>query len=231
TLIADYYRSITGEGQHIDVSTMESVLTAGNQGLFPSGSSQAESKRAGNFAFHGEIYAPVIWECKDGYVSFTLSAGFVGARTNQGLTEWMDSEGMAPNFMKEKDWESWDWSNTSQNELDSLIEVISQFFKMHTKEEIEKESSQRSMQIQGICDSSDTVANVQLKSRDYWVKIKHDELDDTITYPGAFAKFSLTPIGDWHRAPLIGEHNGDIYGKELGLSEHQINSLKANGVI
>ena len=231
TMIAHYYRGLTGEGQHVDVSAMESVMVAGQQGLFPRDVSRTEDKRAGSSMFHGGYYTPYIWECKDGWVSFVLSAGRTGVRTNQKLTEWMDSEGMAPGFMKEKDWERWDWLQTTQHEFDSLTRAINLFFKAHTGQELQEEAVKRDVQLNKVCDSADTVSNVQLRARQFWVNIEHDELDDTITYPGAFAKFSLTPIEARHRAPLIGEHNDDIYRKELGLSKHQLAALKANGTI
>ena len=119
----------------------------------------------------------------------------------------------------------------TQNELDSLIEAISKFFKTHYGQELLDEAIKRDVRLYKVCNSADTVNNIQLQSRDYWVKIKHDELDDTITYPGAFAKFSLTPAGDWHRAPLIGEHNLEIYERELGISVDEIINLKQNGII
>jgi crotonobetainyl-CoA:carnitine CoA-transferase CaiB-like acyl-CoA transferase len=40
-----------------------------------------------------------------------------------------------------------------------------------------------------------------------------------------------TPWKIQRRAPLIGEHNEEVYEKELGLSKEQVTILKANGVI
>jgi crotonobetainyl-CoA:carnitine CoA-transferase CaiB-like acyl-CoA transferase len=40
-----------------------------------------------------------------------------------------------------------------------------------------------------------------------------------------------TPWKIYRRAPLIGEHNQEIYEKELGLSKEDMAILKANGVI
>jgi crotonobetainyl-CoA:carnitine CoA-transferase CaiB-like acyl-CoA transferase len=42
---------------------------------------------------------------------------------------------------------------------------------------------------------------------------------------------SETPIQLKNRAPLIGEHNTEIYVKELGLKEAELKSLKDKGVI
>jgi formyl-CoA transferase len=33
-----------------------------------------------------------------------------------------------------------------------------------------------------------------------------------------------------HRSPLLGEHNEDVYGRELGLGD-QLATLKAKGVL
>ena len=179
----------------------------------------------------GAHISPNVWECKDGYVMFQLIGGLTGARNNKALTEWMDSENMAPIFMKERDWANWDFWNASQDEVDALAEAIRPFFKAHTKEELQEGAIKRRIMLYKVSDSADTVNNVQLKARNYWINIEHDELGDTITYPGAFAKLSLTPIAHWRRAPLIGEHNDEIYGKELGLSEDELAVLKTNGII
>ena len=52
-----------------------------------------------------------------------------------------------------------------------------------------------------------------------------------LTYPGAPVKMTETPWKIHRRAPLIGEHNEEVYLKELGLSREELALLKANGVI
>jgi len=143
----------------------------------------------------------------------------------------MDSKGMAPAFMKERDWKKFDWDQTTQADFDELTEAIGRFFKVHTAEELEEGAIQRGIMMNKVCDSADTFTSAQLKARDFWVNLKHDELGETITYPGVFGKFSLTPLQIERRAPLIGEHNHDIYVKELGLSESEFSELKTQGII
>ena len=53
----------------------------------------------------------------------------------------------------------------------------------------------------------------------------HPELEDAIPYCGPFIHLSETPVDYQRRAPLIGEHNREIYMGELGLSE-RMNSDK-----
>lgn len=75
----------------------------------------------------------------------------------------------------------------------------------------------------------DIAGDAQLEAREYWVPVEHPELGETITYPGAIAKTSLTSQIK-KRAPLIGEHNQEIY-QELGLAKDELSSLKEAGVI
>ena len=58
-------------------------------------------------------------------------------------------------------------------------------------------------------------------------------LDDvSVTYPGS--PFKIYTDSSWanrSRAPLIGEHNWEIYEEELGLSHEEVSRLQENGVI
>ena len=51
----------------------------------------------------------------------------------------------------------------------------------------------------------------------------------SVTYPGAPAKLNGSP---WQagRAPLLGEHNNEIYGA-LDITETELTDLKTKGVI
>ena len=77
----------------------------------------------------------------------------------------------------------------------------------------------------------DLMEDIQLRARHYWTDIDHPELGAQITYPGPFVQMSQTPITIDRRAPFIGEHNLEIYGKELGRSRETLGFLKAQGVI
>lgn len=231
-MVAHYDRELTGKGQHVDVSAMDSVVMNGVEGLPEWTVARSDFKRRGRLhKLAGRLFSPVIWECKDGYMSYFFMGGVPGARANQRLVEWMDSEGMAPEHLKEMDWEKLDVEKINQDELDFITEPMAEFFKTRTKAEIQEEAIKRLIMMYPVCDSKETLENLQLRARDFWVNIQHDELNDTIAYPGAFAKFSETPIRRWRRAPMIGEHNEEIYVKELGFSKDEMMALKGAGVI
>jgi len=80
-------------------------------------------------------------------------------------------------------------------------------------------------------DAADIAHDPQLKSRDYFVTVDHAGLGRKLALPGAFAKMSETPVGPQGAAPQLGEHNHEIYGGLLGLSNQEIVALRAAGAI
>ncbi len=69
-----------------------------------------------------------------------------------------------------------------------------------------------------------------LNARHYWTQIAHPELSANITYPKEYIHSSLADLSTRLRAPLVGEHNAEVY-KEIGLSKKELQSLKKDGVI
>jgi crotonobetainyl-CoA:carnitine CoA-transferase CaiB-like acyl-CoA transferase len=121
---------------------------------------------------------------------------------------------------------------TQTQEMQDQIEThISKLFSMFTKEELYTGALKRGIMLCPVNTSKDIFENVQLKDREFWLDIKHPELSASITYPGAFAKLSETPLNIECPAPLIGEHNLEIYQGELGLSSSKLNDLLNAGII
>jgi crotonobetainyl-CoA:carnitine CoA-transferase CaiB-like acyl-CoA transferase len=77
----------------------------------------------------------------------------------------------------------------------------------------------------------DVVDNPQFAARGFWEQVEHPELGAIITYPGYPIKLSDVPYRVQRRPPLIGEHNQEIYEKELGFSKEQLVILKKGDVI
>ena len=177
------------------------------------------------------VYQRQIWPCKDGHVVYAMYGGRLGAPTNRALVEWMDSEEMAPDFMKNTDWDAKDMAKATQEEMDSYEPFLANFFMMHTREELFSGAIQRRAMLFPVATARDLLQNPQLKARGFWVEVEHPELDDTITYPGPFARLTETSLGIRRRAPLIGEDNEAIYEGELGLSKGEIAALKQGNII
>jgi len=232
TMIAHYHRELTGKGQRVDASAQESVLEPTGLALWHWDMHRENLRRLGpwrgGLSMGGK--QKLIWECKDGHMSYSIYGGQTGAPANRALVKWMDEDAMAPDFLKEKDWDSFDITLASQAELDQIAEPIGEFFMSHTKAEIYAEAMERRLFIDPVTTVSDIVHDPQLSARSFWQEVEHPELGTAITYPGAFVQPSETTCGIRRRAPLIGEHNEEIYG-ELGLSKDELAVLKQAGII
>ena len=233
TLIAHYYRELTGEGQYVDTSIQQSFTTGilGAVAFWKLASTLV--KRAGQTRT-GWTMGPTprqTWKCKDGFVAFFIAGGGVHAGVNKALIQWMDSEGIANDFLKGVDWNTLDMRTISKEFLDQIEEPISKFFLTHTKSELYEGGLKRGVDVYPVSNVGDIAHNRQLEEREFWAEVNHDELGAKVRYPGAFAKTSLASCNIRTRAPLIGEHNEEIYVRELGFSREQLTMLKEANII
>ena len=78
--------------------------------------------------------------------------------------------------------------------------------------------------------TSDVIANEHVLAREQVVNVpskQHGELPQ----PGVVPRLSKTPGAVKHRAPTLGEHNQEIYGGLLGISDAELEQLALDGVI
>jgi len=138
----------------------------------------------------------------------------------------MEEEGMADDFLKGIDWDTFDLRTALQATIDRMGEPTGKFFMTHTKAELLAGAVKRRVRLYPVATTKDILESVQLAAREFWIEVAHPELGTTITYPGAFARASETPLRISRRAPLIGEHNQEIYEKELALSKQELLALR-----
>jgi crotonobetainyl-CoA:carnitine CoA-transferase CaiB-like acyl-CoA transferase len=232
TMMALYQRALSGEGQHIDVSMQESLEKVGHVSHLMWTLLHREGWRGSvhrtppsNTAVH------YVWPCKDGYVLFFPFSGLLGPLATGTVVEFMDREGMADDYIRKFDWASLDWGGVSQEEADQLQGYFIRFFKTKTKAELFNEAIKSNLLIQPVFTPKDLLEHPQLQDRDYWQKVEHRKLSQDLTYPGGFIRSSETTCKIWRRAPLIGEHNAEIFEKELGLTRKSMMALKQSGAI
>jgi len=70
----------------------------------------------------------------------------------------------------------------------------------------------------------------QLDSRDFYVDIEHPKAGKS-RYPGALSKMFKTPWQARMPAPLLGQHNKEIYGELLEYDDEYIRKLHDQGII
>ena len=182
TMIALYHREMTGEGQWIDVSIQEAVVhTLMNVPQFWD-VNRSVLKRAGPFRIGLSTAANqrLIWRCKDGYVNFAMFGGTQGARNNNNLVEWMEAEGMGDECLSSIKWEEFNMATATQEQFDRFEVPLSRFFNSLTMEELYQGAIERGIMLYPVSSTKEILNDVQLKARDFWAEVCHDELGETL---------------------------------------------------
>lgn len=233
TMLAYWYRqNNNGEGQHVDVSIQETIMRSMMLELGFWDFQHSVVKRYGPNRLRGKIVQRSMWPCKDGYVNFQFFGGEFGARQVRQLVKWMDELSFAsPLTEKVKTWESIDLSTVEQVEVDSWDAEFQRFISDKTKEYLYEECFKRGIFLGPAYNIKDVAESKHLRSRNFWVDLPHPELGEKITYPGPFYQSNEAMPMPKSRAPLIGEHNHEIYCQKLGMTEDRLAKLKEEGVV
>ena len=225
-MMALYHREMTGEGQQVDVSIQDCLAQVAYATTSAWDMMGLVRQREIGMLAGMNVRMTRMWPCKDGHILWFFSAGVAGMRGNVPLVEWMDEEGMADAFLKGFDWSTLEYQTATQETLDRLEEPVGKFFLSHTKAELMEGAFKRNAMLYPISTVADILDSVQLAAREFWVGVEHPELGVTITYPGAFTRSTEAPPGISCRAPLIGEHNREVYKKELTLKQATVYPAK-----
>jgi len=182
----------------------------------------------------GGTYTRINWPCKDGYVNFQPGGGTAGsARSVRALLEWMTEEGMGSPELDAVNWEELGYGTARAEIMEQTVADVAPFFMTHTRNELADGALERRILLFPVATPSDILAHRQLAARDYYDRIQHDDIGETVTYPGHFVKDmqDAKRVGIRRRAPHIGEHNREILGGELGLKDRDLTRLAELGVI
>lgn len=234
TIAALYYRGLTGEGQYIDLSLQECAISPTLRTTVMWALNRYEHKR-GRLALVEPttlVRFGMSLRCKDGdIVIYMLGSTAPFTNSMDNLITWMDDEGMAPDWLKNINWTTdYDATKISQEFIDRVENAVERFILTKTKNDLYEESIKRRILMAPMQTTKEIAEDPQLLYRDFWLEIEHPELQDTLTYVGPSLKLTETPIRFRRRAPLIGEHNQEIY-TELGLSGDEITALQEGGAI
>ena len=231
-ILAYTHRAATGLGQHVDVSCQQAVAKALAHAPQIWDIEKAVIKRMGVFRqTSGEGWVRVNWPCKDGYINYMLQGGTV-AQTTRALLKWMDDEGMGDEYLNSVTWEDMGYGQVRKEVMDRASEPLQRFFASHTKDELTKGSLERRVLMFPVVNQQDLLNHPHLEARRFFQQLFHPELDASVTYPGPFVKTgTAVEVGLRRRAPLVGEHNAEIYDGELGLALDELANLMDGGAI
>ena len=231
-LLAHTHRTATGEGQHVDVSCQQAVAKTLAHAPQNWDVEKVILKRQGPYRQTGsDTHVRINWPCKDGYVNFMPQGGSIAGST-RALLAWMDEEGLGDDYLGQVNWEELGYGEVKAEVMERCVAPLERFFVAHTRAELTAGSLERRILMFPVATPSDIMSHPQLEARDYFQELPHPELDAPVTYEGAFVKTNgAQRVGIRRRAPLIGEHNREIYVDELGLSHNDLATLRRGGAV
>jgi len=215
TMTAFHGRELTGVAQHVDISIMDAVVYIQMNTMQVYSYHDRITKRIGNMV----LPAPgSILPCRDGYI------GAIAVTTSQwqSVSQWMGMSELVedPRFL----------TRIHRGEhSDELNAMLISWLVEHDQEELLYEAQKRRIPF-GIPASSKMLNESQhLNARGYFVAVDHPATG-SVRYPGAQFKMGDLPHR-LQRAPLLGEHNEEVYRGRLGYSRNDLVRLREQGVI
>ena len=209
-----------GTGAHVDLSIMDTQA----------GSQDRRTTRIMASQFTGEVFGrePVgsliasgVWPCGDGYIHLRAPA----LRFPQVL-KMMDCQDLQedPRFATVEQWSKVD------NSIDFNYQYMLPWLMKRTRLQV-WEAAQRAGVLSGpIFDSSDLLVDKHFGGRGVWEEIDHPAAG-RLTYPGRPFIMYETPWAIRRPAPLLGQHNQEVFGDLLGYNKRDLVAFRQAGVI
>jgi len=214
TLGAYYHKLLTGEGQHVDVSIQECLAAILEMNFMHWTYAGKETSRLGRRS----IYPWCMLDCKDGKV-FVVN---VEEDQWQRMVELMDNPEWATlDIFKDR--------VTRGQNYDALYPFLQEWAANWTVNDLYRAGQERRICFAPVNTMADLFASEHLKAREFFVQISH-QVAGTLTYPGAPFKPSEGGYAIHRPAPLLGQHNNEVYTK-IGLSQTEIKELKKQQII
>ena len=218
-----YHRDFTGEGQYIDVSVHEacSLTTEGAIAIYLS-TGEVVRRHTGRHA--SADMSPGIQHATNdgGYINTTRSGSNLTPARVKILATWMAEYGLAQDLLEEKYQDPAVVEESGQH----FADVLKNFFANMPLVEAYEGGQELNFPWGAVRTMGEIVGDPHLEDREFFVSVEHPELGREFTYPGSAAIYNASPWRISRRAPLIGEHNDEILGGELGFSKSDLEALK-----
>ena len=222
------HRTVTGQGQYIDVSIHDACALT-TEAAIPVYVYRGEVVRRQTGRHHSVNPSPrTQFRAKDGRYVTALIANQLSPAYVRRIADFLRP------FGKEADLDDpkYDDAAVVESAASHIIEdVVASFIASVTAEEAYHAAQSAGFQWGAVRPAEALLEDEHLRDREFWKEVEHPELGRSFTYPGEAAIYHDSP---WHirsRAPLVGEHNLDIFREELGMSEEAVTQLEREGVI
>jgi crotonobetainyl-CoA:carnitine CoA-transferase CaiB-like acyl-CoA transferase len=222
------YRTVSGQGQSIDASIHEACALT-TESAIANYVYRGETLRRQTGRHHAAGVTPrTQFRAKDGTYVTALMSGGLNPRNVKNLAELMDSYGMAGDL---KDPAYQDPAVIAANASHIIDDLLAGFIASLPAEEVYHAGQERGFTWGAVRAPEALLDDAHLHDRGFWKQVEHPELGRGFVYPGEAAIYSGSPWRISRRAPLVGEHNAEIFCTELGLSRGELSVLAENGVM
>ena len=219
TLAALRARDVNGGlGQDVDVALYEAIWkqsgTHASQ-FFLSGQNRA---RSGNY-WPGVVPAEQ-FETSDGHhliINATTQGTFVRLTEAMQRADLLEDERFAVHRDRRSNYEA-------------IHQIVGEWIGSLTLEQAQAKLDQHGVPATKVYATSDVMQDEHYEARGQIVSVPSEQ-HGNLPQPGIAPRLSKTPGGVKHRAPTLGEHNHEVYGGMLGVSDEELQTLASDGVI
>ena len=217
-LAALHHRERTGEGQVIDASIFESVLTVMEATIPEYVVSNYIRERSG--ATLPNVAPSNIYDCSDGIFLIAANQDTVFARLcgTIGLPELAEDERFK--------------THTARGANMAVLDgIINEWTKTRTMAEVDALMQEAGVPAGKIFRAPEMLEDPHYKAREAIIDMPTEEWPG-LKMQNVFPKMSKTQ-GEvrWPGNPTLGAHNQEVYGGELGLSDGELVRLKQDSII
>jgi formyl-CoA transferase len=219
-LAAYIQRLRTGKGQKVEVAMQEAVLNYVRVPMMGTYITQKPTKRVGNRLGAGPVGD--IFKCSPGGPNDFVYLYCSNEEMWRTLWNTIDRRDVLddPRFKDRK---------TQRENAEALTQIIEEWTGTRTKHEVMKIMGEAGVPCGAVLDSVELLNDPHLRERGMIVTVDHP-VRGKFTMPGCPVKLEDSPA-DITSAPLLGQHNREIYGAMMGFKDNDLEQLKQQGVI
>jgi formyl-CoA transferase len=219
-LAAFIQRERTGRGQKVELAMQEAVLNFCRVPMMATYVTHKPVPRTGNRV---PAAAPAdLYPCAPGgdddyaFILCTTPEMWKGLCNAMGQSHLADDE-------RFKD------ARSRAHNVEALTAVISEWTRKHDKHAVMKILGEAGVPCGKVLDSVELLEDPHLKERGMIVTVDHPVRGE-FTMPGCPVRLEDSPV-DVKAAPLLGQHNREVYGELLGMTAGDLERLKSDGVV
>jgi formyl-CoA transferase len=217
-LAALHHRQATGRGQVVDSALYEAVLQV-MESLVPEHTVAGYTRQRSGSTLPN-VAPSKVYRCSDGEYLIAANQDTVFGRLCQAMGR--------PELAADPRYATHTARGQRQVELDELIEAWTRTL---TMQQVEDLMIEHGVPAGRIYRAADMLEDPHFAAREALVDVPHPRWG-VVKMQNAFPKLSETPAGVRRHAPQqVGEHNSEVYGRLLELSEAALQDLAARKVI